>query len=64
LQYKINAKAEMRILDAKGSLIKTQSLQEGNHTITIPVAHLAQGIYLLQVVSESGINKSIRFMKQ
>lgn len=64
LQYSLDAKASMRITDIKGSLITYKELESGSNTVQIPVSHLAQGEYLLQVVSESGINKSLRFIKQ
>lgn len=64
LQYKLNGKAMMRITDMKGSIITQQQLDDTQTTIQIPVSHLAQGMYMLQVTTGNDFNQSIRFIKQ
>ncbi len=64
LQYKLNEKAMVRITDMKGSILSQQPLDAATTTLQIPVGHLAQGMYLLQVSAGENFNKSIRFIKQ
>lgn len=64
VQYKSNTDAQLSIVDTKGSLIMQQSLKAGAQTIPVPLAQLTQGMYMLHISSDGGLNRSMRFVKQ
>lgn len=63
VQYISSTEAQLRIMDISGKVLYSQNLEQGNNTSSISIAHFAAGTYMLQLISENGMNKSIRFVK-
>ncbi|MCB0715470.1 MAG: T9SS type A sorting domain-containing protein, partial [Chitinophagaceae bacterium] len=57
---------QLYIIDAKGTRLyqKNIAAQSGFISEQINTEHLAQGVYTIVVVAESGERKTIRFVKQ
>lgn len=58
----LKAKAELRLLDAGGKLLRLQ--REGGNTARLNLAGLASGLYLLQVVEDGKVVMSAKIVKE
>jgi hypothetical protein len=57
---------ESRILSTNGSLISTQQglLNPGANKQPVSIPYLSQGLYLIQVRTQDGVSRTMKFMKE
>jgi len=64
VKYTLGADALIRIIDMRGVTIVQQQAASGSNTLSFPLERFAAGTYMLQIVTESGFEKTVRFVKQ
>jgi hypothetical protein len=59
-------KLSITIIDIMGRVQfhKATQLDKGEHNLTLPVGHLAKGIYYVRVTGTNNINQSLHLVKQ
>lgn len=55
---------ELVVSDTKGAVVRTIPLVPGETSKNLSLGDLAEGVYLIRVVSETGSSKAVKVMKK